>query len=252
MISRRYFIHSSQGYRRSVQHLLVALNFKERHSVEMDPVRKNLEALIAARGESYSGLSELIGRNSAYIHQFIRRGTPRKLSENDRRILAKYFGISEELLGGPAPSASAERRPQRMCSVPVLPLGASAGAGAIDPVEQPSSSISFDDRWLRHLGVRPGRVSIIRVEGDSMTPTLCDGDEIMIDHDDGAERLREGLYVFRMDGVLMVKRLTLGPRRGQLCVSSDNPTYPRWPDVALDQMIIVGRVVWFARQLRRR
>ena len=35
--------------------------------------------------------------------------------------------------------------------------------------------MAFDARWLRHLGVRPQRVSIIRVDGESMAPTLSDG-----------------------------------------------------------------------------
>ncbi len=41
-----------------------------------DP-RKALERLCAERGEDFAGLSRLLGKNPAYIQQFIRRGTPR-------------------------------------------------------------------------------------------------------------------------------------------------------------------------------
>ena len=62
--------------------------------------RATLERLIADRGDNYADLSRLIGRNAAYIQQFIKRGTPRKLDEDDRRVLARYFGVSEDMLGG--------------------------------------------------------------------------------------------------------------------------------------------------------
>ncbi|PHQ61699.1 MAG: peptidase S24, partial [Sphingobium sp.] len=91
-----------------------------------------LDRLIAERGENYADLSRLIGRNPAYIQQFIKRGTPRKLDEDDRRVLARYFGVSEELLGGgtPAPVVSARvRGTPAVVSVPRLSLGASAGGG---------------------------------------------------------------------------------------------------------------------------
>ena len=95
-------------------------------------------------------------------------------------------------------------------AVPRLSLGASAGAGSLDEDERTAGVMAFDAQWLRHLGVRPQRVSIIRVDGESMAPTLSDGDDIMVDHDDDADRLRDGVYVLRLDGVLMVKRVALG------------------------------------------
>ena len=44
----------------------------------------------------------MLGRNPAYIQQFVRRGVPKRLKEEERRKLARYFSISESLLGGPA------------------------------------------------------------------------------------------------------------------------------------------------------
>jgi len=70
--------------------------------MDKSDARLNLEQLIRERGDDYASLSRLLGRNSAYVQQFIKRGVPRKLDEDDRRILADYFGVAEELLGGPA------------------------------------------------------------------------------------------------------------------------------------------------------
>ncbi|HUD90550.1 S24 family peptidase [Sphingobium sp.] len=221
---------------------------------ESQNARAALDRLIADRGENYADLSRLIGRNPAYIQQFIKRGTPRKLDEDDRRVLARYFGVPEAMLGGASVEVAASPQPRlrttpAVVSVPRLALGASAGGGTLDEDERAAGVMAFDARWLRHLGVRPQRVSIIRVDGESMAPTLSDGDDIMVDHDDDAERLRDGVYVLRLDGVLMVKRIAMGPRRGRFSVVSDNPHYPDWADIDPALVDIVGRVVWTGRRL---
>lgn len=218
----------------------------------LDP-RIILDRLIADRGENYADLSRFIGRNPAYIQQFIKRGTPRKLDEGDRQKLARYFGVPEQALGGvatsAAPSGGRMRQIPAVVAVPRLALGASAGGGTLDVDERAAGIMAFDAHWLRHLGVRPQRVSIIRVDGESMAPTLNDGDDIMVDHDDDATRLRDGVYVLRLDGVLMVKRIAMGPRRGRFSVISDNIHYPDWTDIDPLLVDIVGRVVWTGRRL---
>ena len=78
--------------------------------MEPDEIRSNLDRLIRERGESYGAISQLIGRNAAYIQQFVKRGTPRKLDEGDRARIARYFGVDEQMLGGP-PSLGRSRRP---------------------------------------------------------------------------------------------------------------------------------------------
>ena len=55
-----------------------------------DP-RITLERLCAERGEDFAGLSRMLGRNPAYIQQFVRRGVPRRLGEAERQKLALYF-----------------------------------------------------------------------------------------------------------------------------------------------------------------
>lgn len=63
--------------------------------------RSVVERLIRERRDDYANLSRLLGRNPAYMQQFIKRGIPRKLAEEDRRRLATYFNIDERELGGP-------------------------------------------------------------------------------------------------------------------------------------------------------
>lgn len=208
-----------------------------------DP-RAELQRLIAENGDDYAGLSKLIGRNAAYVQQFIKRGTPKRLPEVERGILARYFGVDEGSLGGiESPAIKGGLR-----LIPKLAVGASAGPGAINDVETLAGKIGFDEKWLRKLGLEPSKLSLIRVEGDSMSPTLNHGDDIMVDNNAATSSLRDGIHVVRLDDVLMVKRLAKAPA-GRFSVLSDNPAYPDWPDVDGGSVTIIGRVVWAGRRL---
>lgn len=218
---------------------------------DLDP-RTALDRLLVEKGVDYAHLSQRIGRNPAYIQQYIKRGSPRRLAEEDRARIAAYLGVSEELLGGPAQrvaAPAARPRGSAMVLVPKLAIGASAGAGASIDGEPVEGAVAFDPKWLRDLGADPRALSIIRVEGDSMAPTLNDGDDIMVDGGDAAERLRDGIYVLRMDDALMVKRIARGPG-GRVSVISDNPQYPSWDDMPPASVWLIGRVVWTGRRVR--
>ncbi|RSY78059.1 helix-turn-helix transcriptional regulator [Sphingomonas koreensis] len=206
--------------------------------------RAALERLIERRGESYASISRLLGRNAAYIQQHIRRGSPRRLEEADRRKLARYFGVDDSELGGPASPVS------DFLMVPKLAVQASAGPGTFVEGEAPIAQFGFDRRWLSRItSGRLDQLSIIQVSGDSMSPTLADGDDILIDRADAAPRLRDGIYALRRDDTLMVKRLSLNPFSSLLTIASDNPAYPTWADCPPDGVDLIGRVVWAGRRL---
>ena len=212
-----------------------------------EEARAALQRLIENKGEDYSGLSRLLGRNAAYVQQYIKRGSPRRLAEADRRLLSRYFGVDEATLGGPATVAG---RHGGLVAVPRLEVGASAGAGALGGDERVRAHIAFDPAWLRRIASgTPDQLSVIRVEGDSMAPTLSDGDEILVDRGDGGGRLRDGIYVLRIDEALLVKRLALNPAARTVSIRSDNPAYPGWPDCDLAAVDLVGRVVWVGRRI---
>lgn len=208
--------------------------------------REYLEQLIRDRQEDYASLSRLLGRNPSYIQQFIKRGSPKRLDEEDRKTLARYFGVPEVLLGG-----RDEALPGQLKKIPRLNVQASAGAGAITNQELQSDAMAFSDRMLRTLaGGDSSGLSMITVVGDSMEPTLSDGDDILVNRLDGSARLRDGIYVLRMGDGLHVKRIASGPDRSRVTIVSDNDAYPAWLDVELKNVLIIGRVVWGGKRFR--
>ena len=69
----------------------------------MDLPRRELLFAADERGHSLSHLSAVIGRNQAYLSQFVTRGTPRRLPDLDRRHLAIYLDVDERRLGARDP-----------------------------------------------------------------------------------------------------------------------------------------------------
>lgn len=209
----------------------------------MENVREELDRLIRQRHVGYSAVSRLLNRNPAYIQQFIKRGSPRKLDDEDRRLLARFFGVDEQLLGGPPPPVR-----DGLVEIPVLDVDASAGFGAIAESEAAHTRFGFDERWLGRLTrAKSASLSIIHVHGESMEPTLRDGDEVLVDASDQGARLRDGIYVLRIDDALVVKRVTMQPGGHLMTISSDNASYPSWTDVDRATVHVVGRVIWFGR-----
>ena len=212
-----------------------------------DPRRKLLD-LAEERGVSLARLSDLIGRNASYLQQFVRKGSPRKLEETDRRTLALFFGIDELQLGAPEEKSSnrAGKVPRGdWFDVPRLALGASAGPGALAGEEQAIGAFRFAARWLRAQGLDPAQLSAIAVAGDSMEPTLRDGDEILVDRSPRA--LRDGIHVVRVEDAVLVKRLDMA-RPGTIALVSDNPAY-RPLELAPGEVEVIGRVVWKSGRL---
>lgn len=205
--------------------------------------RATLQRLARERKVSLAALSEMIGRNSSYLQQFMRRGSPRRLEERDRRTLARFFAVEEAALGAIEENSFAPPgKPLRTdwVDVPRLPLGASAGNGAFADAEQAVGALRFAAAWLRGQGFDPAMLSAIAVTGDSMEPTLRDGDEILVDRT--PRGLRDGIHVVRVDDSLLVKRIDTS-RAGLVTLVSDNPAY-RPVERPLADVHVVGRVVW--------
>lgn len=198
-----------------------------------------LERLAADRDVSLAELSRLIGRNLAYLQQFVRRGTPRRLAEADRRTLAQFLGVDEAVLGG------TPRDGVMAVAVPFLTVTASAGPGATPCAEAVIRTVAFAEPMLREAGVRPAAASLIEATGESMTPTILPGDRLLVDRDDTRVPASGAVFVVRHGEALLVKRVR---RSGHgLLLVSDNE---EWPPVtcAAREATVIGRVKLLLRQ----
>jgi phage repressor protein C with HTH and peptisase S24 domain len=208
----------------------------------MVDVRSTLAGLADEAGTSLAWLSRALGRNDAYLQQFVKRGTPRRLDEEDRRWLAAYFNVDERALGGTAGGDAT------MVAVRRIDAEAHAGAGGLVEDDRNGGEERIDPRVVARLGVSPATLTMITAHGDSMEPLIHDGDALFVDMADRRLSSRPGIFVIRLDGALLVKRVS---RIGlEVQVASDNPVTPAIAPVRADRVSVIGRVVRLARSLR--
>ncbi|WP_052012545.1 S24 family peptidase [Pectobacterium betavasculorum] len=134
--------------------------------------------------------------------------------------------------------------------IPRYDVRAAAGHGALNETETPKFSMAFRKYWIKNfLNTDPHHLFVITVDGSSLEGTLNDGDNILVNGADTDPK--EGIYVLRVDGHLLVKLVQRVPG-GLLKVSSTNTAYePFTVDMnnQPEDFAIIGRVVWFGRTI---
>ncbi len=128
--------------------------------------------------------------------------------------------------------------------VPLYDARCSAGSGAWNERSRVLVELSFTRYSLRKKGLTPSDLACLRVDGDSMTGLLEDGDTVMIDLSRNALE-GEGVYVVMLDDHLYAKRLQRD-FDGSVRVISHNKEYQPIivPRDRLAELHIIGRVVW--------
>ena len=122
---------------------------------------------------------------------------------------------------------------------------AALGDGAEPDEYAETHKLKFRADSLRRKHLRPNKLAVIYGKGDSMYPTIKNGDAILVDTSD-TEPQDEKLFVVTQGRDLFAKRLVrLGDR---WFIDSDNKADPKWkrpmPIDEADGFEIHGRVRW--------
>jgi phage repressor protein C with HTH and peptisase S24 domain len=147
--------------------------------------------------------------------------------------------------GAPGATADSTLDLRRFVVLPRRPEAAAAGAGTPPPPTLRSEFIAFGHDWIRDtFGLNPTDLLLEAAVGESMQPTIRDGDLLLIDTTD--RKLREfGIYVLEFHGERLVKRVQR-KLDGSLLLISDNAIYEpeRIPAARANEVAVIGRVVW--------
>ena len=136
-------------------------------------------------------------------------------------------------------------------AVPSVKLTASMGGGreVIEDVEH-GEPYHFQSSWIKHkLQADPKNLKIMHVEGDSMMPTLHDGDVVLVDVGRKSPT-PPGIFILHDGMGLVAKRLENIPNNDppMVRVISDNNFYSPY-ERTLDEVNIIGKVRWYAREI---
>jgi len=128
--------------------------------------------------------------------------------------------------------------------IPKVDAVLSAGGGSLQVSERVDHYLSFPSIWLRSKGSIAAMVTM-DVTGDSMEPDIKDGDIVLLDQSQ-IDIYNSKIYALRLDDALFIKKIEIHP--DQLVLCSTNRAYsPIYIDKSMDNITILGRVIWGAR-----
>lgn len=174
----------------------------------------------------------------------------------DVNILQKILEIFPEispawLLAGEGSKIRSESTHQEgYVMFPLYELEAGAGPGRHVESEQVVDFLSFKEEWVQNfLRVPRKDLALLTVKGDSMNPTLNDGDMILVDL--RASRIEDSaIYVLEFEDALLVKRIQR-KLDGSVVIKSDNEVYESevFGSDRVESLQVIGRVVWSGRRM---
>lgn len=151
----------------------------------------------------------------------------------------------------------AEREPSYVM-VPLVEAEAAAGISGAIPSDSIKDRYPFKRAWIKKVAgglgkERLGRLVLVRARGQSMQPTINNGELVLVNLADRYEITNDAIYIIRSpDGGLLVKRL-VGLVGGAILCLSDNKVFEPFeiglkPGESVGNHVL-GRVCWIGREL---
>jgi phage repressor protein C with HTH and peptisase S24 domain len=186
--------------------------------------------------EKYNGSLNAVSKATGISHATLRgiRSGNLTLKEETVNLLSKYigkpkdalikqFGIQDvsSVMAKKSSNEKAVETFENITWIPVYDIMASAGNGIMNyPV---LCQTGFNGDEIAAKFGNNHRLEGIKVRGDSMQPTVDDGDIVYINRDDTTPK--NGIFVIRIGDEVLIKRLSKLPNKS-IRVSSDNEVYP--------------------------
>lgn len=219
---------------------------------------ERIEERLESKGWSQAELARRINVSQPTIWKLVSGAAQ---TSKHLREIARHLDTTEEYLLGEtddpaaklgehlAPWRGPEGQPhENAVMIPQLEIGYSMGGGSVFADYTQTAMVPFPREWLRPMiGGTFADLFVARGEGDSMMPTLLDGDLCIIDTAQKTIRQQDRLWCLSYGDLGMIKRVRLQPDGGALVIS-DNPAVENF--TAYDsEMHTIGRVIWIGRRV---
>ena len=178
-------------------------------------------------------------------------------SFSNARVLSAAFGHYLNFGSVGASEAAPDAPVSEFAHIPVHLASLAAGGGSHNDTEELVGHLAFRRSWLRRMRIEASSAVLARASGESMAPTIHDGDMLLIDRSKGdppqttrsPKDTRPGsIYAILDEGAARVKRIELAPG-GSLLLLSDNPAFaPEFRPASA--VSIIGKVMWWGHTER--
>lgn len=213
----------------------------------VDMIGDRLKQLRIEAGLNQPEFAAIVGTTKQFVSQ-LESGKNQKPNAELLEGWARHFRVNLRWLvsgSGPKDAPALAEPDTDWSDIVGVRQAAALGDGAVADEYAETHKLKFRADSLRRKKLRPDKLAVIYGKGDSMYPTIKDGDAILVDTSDRTPRDGK-LYVITYNGDLLAKRLVeLGDR---WFIESDNRTDPKWhkpqPLDGTKGIEIHGRVRW--------
>ena len=214
-----------------------------------------LRARIRQLGMTAADVAALAGVNRSFVYDIMRARSGKPSIERLERVAAVLKVDCDWLLHGVGHVEGRlpfdDRPEDEFIAIAHASARPSMGGGSmLEDEGRPGRDYHFRRSWIRDkLRAAPSMLRVLQVEGDSMLPTLEDGDTVLVDMNQRAPN-PPGIFVLHDGMGLVAKRLEHVPLSDppRLRIISDNALYTPYECTA-DEVNVIGRIRWFAREL---
>lgn len=211
--------------------------------------RKNLLQAIASHPEKLNlkQLSLRLGRNHAYLHQYVHRSSPRALPEQLRYLLAKLLDVDESRLRShsTSPPDPKQKKPKDAVSNDLI---------TIEYVDHPSQIRLAGNPWsipasvFRKNSSSPSQKVRLAVLGESTADfSFRQGDVVILDTSDTSPQ-RAGYFAIDTGENIRVRHIEQNANSPAvlLHIGQDGDAFY---EISADLINIMGRVIFHSRIL---
>lgn len=189
---------------------------------------------------SQEAVGKLLGVSQQHIQRY-ENGYPVPISKMDKLSQILHVEKTAFLPEGFSDSGTIVVELSDSVNIDMLDVSACCGDGTENDLEPVVGAWRMPLADYNAISLAsPENIKLIKAVGDSMTPTVSDGDYVFVDISNQSIN-SDGVYVLRLPTGLSIKRIQ-NSLTGDVIVRSDNPAYE--PLTAkLGEVKILGRVV---------
>lgn len=204
---------------------------------------RQIRSMVDQSGMSVRDLADELSISNVTLYKWM-NGKIEPKGENLKR-LCDYFHVTPAQIlfaDGNDPRAQSIKIDINRISIPLLDIQACCGIdNTIPPYIPVIKMIDVDESFYKQYlsGANKNSLHIVYAIGDSMSPTIYDGQPVIIDTSD-SRITRDGIYAFVFQHGLFLKRVQCEPTRIKLL--SDNKNYDPIIVEEQDNLSVVGRV----------
>lgn len=219
------------------------------------PMHERLRARIRQLGMNVAEVAREAGVNRSFVYDILRGRSQVPNLDKLTRIAAVVKVDLEWLLSGKGrvegDDPITDDYHNDFVAIQYASARPSMGGGSIaEDEDRTGRDFHFRRAWIRDsLKAAPSLLRVMTVQGDSMTPTLNDGDVILVDMNQ-RNPIPPGVFVLHDGMGLVAKRLEHVPMSDppRVRIISDNGRYTPYECTA-DEVNIIGRVRWYGREM---